>query len=302
MAIDPWTLYWQGDNLESCVARQKLSDSEGVAAYWQDFANQLAQGSEVLDLACGNGIVAAHLLRVNQSLRITGVDRAEIAPTEFLKDAGILEKVNFRAATDITALPFAENSFDAVTSQFGLEYAPFELASAEAVRMLRPQGRLNLLLHHVDSEILRPAARQLEEIGNLLAKEGIMVAVQKFVDTTIKLEELEATGKRYLESDSVKTKPVSGQIFTGINQVISLLNSNLTMARELVASMQMRLQADRQRLQQMSVAALDEQGIHSHVAHFQALGIPLASAIPFHLRDEDGGQLLIAWQLTGAKA
>ncbi len=52
------------------------------------------------------------------------------------------------------ALPFAENSFDAAVSQFGVEYGNIADTARELERVLKPGARLRFLVHHRDGEIV----------------------------------------------------------------------------------------------------------------------------------------------------
>lgn len=103
-------------------------------------AADVAPGKRVLDIACGTGILARKLATlVGSSQSIVGLDRTP----------GMLE-VAKRVAPDIAwqqgsagALPFADESFDAVVSQFGLMFFPDRVqALHEMLRVLVPKGRL----------------------------------------------------------------------------------------------------------------------------------------------------------------
>lgn len=103
-------------------------------------AARIGAGHKVLDVACGTGVLARTLAqRVGPLGSVTGFD---INP-------GMLA-VAQRKAPDITwrqgraeALPFDNDSFDAVVSQFGLMFfVDRRAALAEMYRVLRPGGRL----------------------------------------------------------------------------------------------------------------------------------------------------------------
>jgi hypothetical integral membrane protein (TIGR02206 family) len=98
-------------------------------------------GDAVLDVACGTGNVAIPAARAGA--RVTGVD---LAPEHF-------HAARSRAAAagvavdwvegDVEALPFEDDSFDAVLSSFGCMFAPrHAVAAAEMARVLRPGGAL----------------------------------------------------------------------------------------------------------------------------------------------------------------
>ncbi|WP_042389135.1 class I SAM-dependent methyltransferase [Streptacidiphilus melanogenes] len=114
----------------------------------------LSGDERLLDLGCGRGAVlvqaAAHL----PSGRAVGVDlwsgtdQSGNRPEATLANAaaaGVLDRVEVRTA-DMTDLPFADGSFDVVTSALAIHNIPSRerrlRALDEAVRVLRPGGQL----------------------------------------------------------------------------------------------------------------------------------------------------------------
>jgi SAM-dependent methyltransferase len=108
-----------------------------------DFAQRLpiSAGASVLDVATGTGNVAIPLARAGAV--VTGVD---IAPN-------LLVQARERAAAeglsiqfdegDAEALPYADETFDAVVTMFGAMFAPRpELVASELARVLKPGGLL----------------------------------------------------------------------------------------------------------------------------------------------------------------
>jgi SAM-dependent methyltransferase len=103
-------------------------------------AAQIQAGERVLDVACGTGILAREAAsRVGGFGSVAGLDRS----------AGMLEaakqlapRVEWRQGV-AESLPFADQAFDAVVSQFGLMFFDDRReALRQVLRVLRPGGRL----------------------------------------------------------------------------------------------------------------------------------------------------------------
>ena len=102
---------------------------------------------DVLDVGCGTGEITMRLAGMYPEAQFVGVDliarHLEIAREHC---ASFGRRVSFREA-DAFALPFADASFDLVVCRHMLQAVPRpEEAMAEMVRVLRPCGRLHLLV------------------------------------------------------------------------------------------------------------------------------------------------------------
>ena len=136
---------------DSVASRYDLMNdlmSLGVHRLWKNAAvDWLAPrpGIRVLDLAAGTGDIAERILDrldgegrvvssdINTAMLVQGRDRA--------LDQGWFGKLDFVCA-DAMALPFADESFDAVTIAFGIRNVTHvDRALAEAHRVLVPGGR-----------------------------------------------------------------------------------------------------------------------------------------------------------------
>jgi ubiquinone/menaquinone biosynthesis C-methylase UbiE len=142
---------------------------------WAELLDQLnLRGDErILDLGCGRGAV---LLLAAQHLttgRAVGIDlwrradqsgnSAEATRRNAVAE-GVADRVELHTG-DMTALPFADNSFDVVVSSLAIHNirgnAGREKAVDEAVRVLRPGGRLLI----ADVRGTRRHEAQLAKIG-----------------------------------------------------------------------------------------------------------------------------------------
>ncbi len=103
-------------------------------------AAQIVTGQAVLDVACGTGaLTLAAAERVGPGGSVVGLDINE-AMLAVARQKGT--KIEWRHG-QAESLPFPDQSFDAVVSQFGLMFfADRRAAIEEMVRVLQPGGRL----------------------------------------------------------------------------------------------------------------------------------------------------------------
>lgn len=131
-----------------------MSAIEGAfckSAPWQAFARRavlpwaLDGGrltGDVLEIGAGGGAMADGMARAHPGVRltVTDIDDAMVASAKRRLRAYPNAKVE---QADVTALPFPDGSFDAVTSYLMLHHViAWQEALAEAARVLRPGGVL----------------------------------------------------------------------------------------------------------------------------------------------------------------
>ncbi|WP_024802015.1 demethylmenaquinone methyltransferase [Nocardia sp. BMG51109] len=112
--------------------------SAGQDRYWRwatGKALQLRPGERVLDLAAGTGVSTVEFAKSGAWCVATDFSRGMLA-------AGRFRNVPM-VAGDATALPFADDSFDAVTISYGLRnVSDPDAALREMLRVSKPGGRL----------------------------------------------------------------------------------------------------------------------------------------------------------------
>jgi ubiquinone/menaquinone biosynthesis C-methylase UbiE len=103
-------------------------------------AAQIQPGQRVLDVACGTGILAREVAsRTGPTGSVAGVDPS---PGMLAVAKRLAPAVEWRQGA-AESLPFPDQSFDAVVSQFGLMFfTDCRQAVREMLRVLRPGGRL----------------------------------------------------------------------------------------------------------------------------------------------------------------
>ncbi|MDB5928758.1 MAG: Methyltransferase type 11 [Polaromonas sp.] len=140
-------------DLIALKSRQQTAWASGdyaiIGTTLQIVGEQLAEACDlrwderVLDVAAGNG--NATLAAARRGCKVTSTDYVEALlqrGAERARAEGL--EVAFQVA-DAEALPFADASFDAVLSTFGVMFTPNQSqAAAELARVCRPGGRIGL--------------------------------------------------------------------------------------------------------------------------------------------------------------
>lgn len=174
--IDAWSAYWRTGRRTSCTDGPGV---ERLVPLWHDFFDRLGAGARILDLATGAGCVA-HIAQATARARgvrfdIVGVDAADLATREGARadeDGPLLT-----GGVRLEVLPFPDESFDAATSQFGLEYADEPRAVRELARVLRRGADLRMVLHARGGAIFQSIAERVARLRPLIAKRGLVGAL-----------------------------------------------------------------------------------------------------------------------------
>ena len=106
-------------------------------------------GERVIDIGCGPGALAIHLARAGAD--VTAIDHSEgmIGRLRHRLEAAEEELPIDARAMDGQALVFGDDQFDVAISAFGIFLFPeYEAGLREAVRVLRPGGRIGLGTWH----------------------------------------------------------------------------------------------------------------------------------------------------------
>ena len=150
-----WDLFWSYDRLASFGTGAGAGNyGEAIAAGWRDYFAALPAQSRVLDLCTGNGAIAVIAVEAGNKLQVTGADLAAVQPAAFVSGSRrSLSKIHFLANTNAEQLPFEDASFDAMVSQYGVEYSDLDKSLPEAARVLAPGGRLRFAAHAAEGSV-----------------------------------------------------------------------------------------------------------------------------------------------------
>ena len=119
-----------------------------------DFLNPMGQeiiasinpsGSDnILDIAAGTGEPGLTIAAMLNGGKVTITDLSEDMLTIATENAAKKSISNIETiACDVCELPFADNSFDAISCRFGFMFFPdMQLAANEMARVLKPGGRI----------------------------------------------------------------------------------------------------------------------------------------------------------------
>ena len=135
-----------GPGLQAQIDAAKAYEELFVPALFAQWAPKVADeagiqpGQRVLDVACGTGILARTAAsRLKSKGQVTGIDPN---PGMIAQARQLAPAIEWREGV-AEALPFPDETFDAVVSQFGLMFfADRHQALGEMVRVLKTGGRL----------------------------------------------------------------------------------------------------------------------------------------------------------------
>lgn len=171
---EAWKDFWARQSKSGaggCLPDRWRHIEDAQRAAWRRFAEGLAGETSLLDLATGDGRLLSWMIDFKEGIRAVGVD---LAPTLPPPPPGA--KVYCGIAME--ELPFAEDSFDAVTSQFGFEYGDQIPATTEIARVLRPGGQVGLMVHRGDGPILQHNIARLSQIAWVLDETDLLRQVR----------------------------------------------------------------------------------------------------------------------------
>jgi SAM-dependent methyltransferase len=160
-----WCTFWREFCLENQPQERCYIPGDGrnvVDRHWVNFADNLPDGAQVLDLGCGAGIVGSTLLRSRKDLHVTGVDWANVP---------MMNQANLKIHPWVSMedMPFGENCFDAAVSLFGIEYGDVANTVQELQRVLKAGAQFSFLVHHRESETVQEGGVRRRTLKELIS-------------------------------------------------------------------------------------------------------------------------------------
>lgn len=159
-----WDHYWNLTGALSSFGDAELEFGypDKILEFWSDLVIS-EKNCNYLDLATGKGALAIWLQNRIDNLgfcgKVYGCDLANINKDKITsKNPSInesIKKVSFDFNTPLEKLPYPDNTFDVIVSQFGFEYSDWSNSLPEAIRVLKENGKISLMLHTTESVITK---------------------------------------------------------------------------------------------------------------------------------------------------
>ena len=309
LSAEQWSEYWRKGTITTFHGRFGQNYDGKVRDHWHAILDPLPTGARIVDLATGNGAIALlaaqHARRNDKKFEITAVDYAEIDPAGLFADtafAGDLRDIRFLSNTSIEATSLPDHAYDLAMSQFGFEYADADAAVSEVDRVLKRRGAVfAAMIHHADSAIVRQARDGIDQIV-ACEKSGLHVAIR---DLLTRLDKLAARDKDPAEDERAKAQRIAiNQILASLNQqgrrhgdpgqiVYFVENSmatfnprvsgGMSLAERHVLLRQVALETEayKQRMRDLTSAALDDADIARLVECIESAGFKIDDNRPF---------------------
>lgn len=194
-----WDRYWSATQGLSSFADMKseIGYPEEVLTFWEEMIRSYNQNNlSIADLATGKGAIAVWLktisvkIGINASVAACDGAKIDMATTNLTNPEYVnaLGKVNFSFLTHLENLPYDDEQFDLVVSQFGFEYSDWKKSICEAIRVLKSEGKLVFMLHHKNSAITLDSQAGLFVLETVL-KSGILNELKSVINLKLKGEE-----------------------------------------------------------------------------------------------------------------
>ncbi|MDX2143406.1 MAG: class I SAM-dependent methyltransferase [Rhodospirillaceae bacterium] len=312
-----WDSYWADSRIQSAVAENPVAEAV-IDAHWREFFAELPDGAHILDLGCGNGAVALIAARVSQeqgkNFQIHGIDAANIDPPKYVaKEAELLKTIAFKGLTLMEDLPFEQGQFDAVVSQFAMEFSDLNKSCAEVGRVMKRGAKFCALSLAANSRPVAQAAAKMRQSQFLAGNTKLFDVATAVAQALFNIENTPGQEgrdtKKYLEKFSQEVEKTMEKfkhgesetieaVITGLQHVFVIRKTiGILEQVNMIALMKKRVATHVTRLEAMTRAALGDNAVVGFKRKLADAGVGSVQSAPF-AAPEMG---TIAWKLTATR-
>jgi ubiquinone/menaquinone biosynthesis C-methylase UbiE len=267
-----WDSYWHDSRIQSTVAESSPEAEATLEAHWTEFFNELPNGASILDLGCGNGAVGLIAARLSEAtgknFKIYGVDSAAIDPVKYVPKEDLLKQIEFKGQTPMESLPYQTGQFEAVVSQYGIEFADSR-APAEAARVLKRGGRFMAITFAANTIPVVQAASKMRQSQFLLTGTklfDVATAVSQALHHIEKSPQEDGAPrdtKKYLQKFSDEVERTMAKFKHGDSEIVEAVITSLQHVFVIRKTTEIN--------SQVNMIALMKKRIGSHVARLDAI-------------------------------
>jgi ubiquinone/menaquinone biosynthesis C-methylase UbiE len=302
-----WDAYWDQPRLAACLRDEQGNYSGVIAARWAVFFSDLKKQSNILDIATGNGAVALMALecsdRLGLGFSIHGIDSANIDPAASIPELRLqLERIDFLGNVKSEALPYDDNSFDAVSGQYALEYSRLDRSLSEISRVIRPGGELMFITHTDDSGVCATTRAQLDDVAGLTPLALIpqvieLVNAEKspsshdMTNIQTQFNQNAARAMQRLQNSSGQSRKFIGQYLQQMGEIYQVREKwgpDETIKR--LEQLDVDFKMHEARLRDLANAAMSAEDIDSCISNMLGLGFEIVESVAV-ISTETGGKL-----------
>lgn len=311
-----WDQHWKTGALSSLSFRNVTTEAPEAQNAWYYFLNGIPDGAKVLDICTGNGLVPAVLSgfchQAGRKFEVTGVDHADIDPAKTVKEhRELIEGFTFKGRVKAEQLPFEDESFDLVTSQYGIEYTDTASSVPEAARVLKKGGYARFVMHAENSVICRFNRTKVEQGTFFLNESGVLEALDAAVRAAFEGGNVEETRTELRDTAIAARERLAAM---GENTELQQLLNNLVQAyiarnqfdgvkafEDWLEGVRSEVEAQVVLIREMDRAALSNEGVEKLRAAFAGQGVELEHLILAVGPNKEMMARVLQGKKTGAK-
>ncbi len=190
-----WTGYWEQGMMTSLPTDFEVNYDREIQQFWYEHFEKLPVNAKILDVCTGNGAIALlateYSAEYNKSFAVTATDAAQVNIEALLKHfpekQELLQKINFKDQIALEEFSANKESFDFISSQYGIEYCDWPKVSNKLASWLKPSGSMVFLSHAIDTRILELSQNDY----GLLDSVNFSKRIKELVDKNAEQKELQ---------------------------------------------------------------------------------------------------------------